>query len=181
MADWLALCRITPVALEATGGSWLPLCALLERRGFEVLRVDPPQVRKIRGRPTSEVPDGQWRQRLHPCGLLASALRPPDEGCIRRRYLRQRAMWLTSAGQPIQPRQKALTQMHITRQHIVSDLTGETGMASMRAILAGERDPVPLAHLRNDRGQHDEATMAKALHGPWREEHLVAVAQAVAL
>jgi transposase len=71
--------------------------------------------------------------------------------------------------------------MHIKLQPVVSDLTGETGMALMRAILAGERDPVPLAHLRHDRGQHDEDTMAKALHGHWREEHRVALAHAVAL
>jgi transposase len=77
--------------------------------------------------------------------------------------------------------QKALTQMNLKLQHVVSDVTGETGMAIIRAILAGERDPVPLARLRNYRCHHDEATIAKARHGQWREEHLFALAQAVAL
>jgi hypothetical protein len=90
-------------------------------------------------------------------------------------------MWLSDASQHIQPRPKALTPMRIKRQHVVSDVTGETGMAIMRAMLAGERDPVQLAHLCHDRCQHDEATMAKALRGQWREEHLLALAQAVAL
>jgi transposase len=76
---------------------------------------------------------------------------------------------------------KALTQMNIKLQHVVSDVTGETGMAIMRAMLAGERDPETLARLRNDRCHHDEETIAKALHGQWREEHLLALAQAVAL
>jgi transposase len=76
---------------------------------------------------------------------------------------------------------KALTQMNLKLQHVVSDVTGETGMAIIRAILAGERDPVKLAHLRHDRCQHDEATIAKALCGQWREEPLFALAQAVAL
>jgi transposase len=76
---------------------------------------------------------------------------------------------------------KALTPMHLTRQHVVSDVTGETGLARMRAMLAGERDPVPVARLRNDRGPHDEETIAQARHGPWREEPLGAFAQAVAL
>lgn len=146
-----------------------------------MLLVDPQQVRKIKGRPKSDVHVCQWRQRLHPFGLLASAFRPPDEVCILRSSLRQRAMWLPYAGQPIQPRQKALTQMNLTLQPVVSDGTGEPGMAIIRAILAGERDPVPLAHLRHDRGQQDEATIAKALPGPWREAHLLALAPAVAL
>lgn len=70
--------------------------------------------------------------------------------------------------------------MHLKLQQGVSDVTGETGMAMSRAILAGERAPVQLAHLRTDRCQQDEATMAKALHGHWREEHRLALAHAVA-
>jgi hypothetical protein len=113
--------------------------------------------------------------------LLAGAFRPPDQVCVRRRDLRQRAMWLSDASPHIQHMPKALTQMHLKLQHVVSDVTGETGMAIIRAMLAGERDPVRLARLRHDRGHHDAETIAKALHGQWREEHLLAVAQAVAL
>jgi transposase len=181
MADWLATCGITTVALESTGVYWIPLFELLESRGFEVLLVDPQQVQKIQGRPKSDVHDCQWLQRLHTFGLLAGAFRPPDQVCVLRSYLRQRAMLLSYASQHIQPRPKALTQMNIKLQHVVSDVTGETGMAIMRAILAGARDPVKLARLRHDRCQHDEATIAKALRGQWRDEHLFALAQAVAL
>src|SRR5687767_10361616 len=109
MADYLALCGITTVALESTGVYWIPLFELLESRGFEVLLVDPQQVRQIRGRPNSDVHDCQWLQRLHTFGLLASAFRPPEQVGILRSYLRQRAMWLTYAGQHIQPMPKALT------------------------------------------------------------------------
>jgi transposase len=92
LADWLAACGITTVALESTGVSWIPRFELVERRGVEVLRVDPPQVQKIKGRPTSDVHDGQWRPRLQTVGLLAGACRPPDHVCVRRSDLRQRAM-----------------------------------------------------------------------------------------
>jgi transposase len=181
LADWLAACGITTVALESTGVYWIPLFELLERRGFEVLLVDPQQVQKIKGRPKSDVHDCQWLQRLHTFGLLAGAFRPPDQVCVLRSYLRQRAMLLSYASQHIQHMQKALTQMNLKLQHVVSDVTGETGMAIIRAILAGERDPVQLARLRNYRCHHDEETIAKALHGQWRDEHLFALAQAVAL
>jgi transposase len=181
LADWLATCGITTVALESTGVYWIPLFELLETRGFEVLLVDPQQVQKIKGRPKSDVHDCQWLQRLHTFGLLAGAFRPTDQVCVLRSYLRQRGMLLTYASQHIQHMQKALTQMNLKLQQVVSDITGMTGMAIIRAILAGERDPVQLAKLRHYRCQHDEAAIAKALHGQWREEHLFALAQAVAL
>jgi transposase len=181
LADWLAACGITTVALESTGVYWIPLFELLECRGFEVLLVEPQQVQKIKGRPQSDVHDCQWLQRLHPFGLLAGAFRPPDQVCVLRSSLRQRAMLLSYASQHIQHMQKALTQMNLKLQHVVSDVTGETGRAIIRAILAGERDPVQVARLRNYRCHHDEETIAKALHGQWRDEHLFALAQAVAL
>jgi hypothetical protein len=146
-----------------------------------VLRVDPPQVQQLNGRPKRDGHDGQWRPRRHTFGLRAGACRPPDQVCVRRSALRQRAMLLSDARQPMQHRHKALRPMHRTRQHVVSDVTGEPGMALMRAMRAGERAPVRWARRRNERCQHDEAPMAKALHGQWRAEHLVALAQAVAL
>jgi transposase len=179
-ADGCAACRSTTVALESTGGSWSPLFELWECRGFEVLLVDPPPVQQIKGRPTSAGPDGQWRPRLQTVGLLAGAFRPPDQVCVLRSYLRQRAMFLSYASQPSQHRQKALTQMHLQLQHVVRDVTGETGMAIRRAMLTGERDPGQWARLRNYRCHHDEETIAKALHGQWRGEQLLALGQAVA-
>jgi transposase len=181
LADWLAACGITTVALESTGVSGIPLFELRERRGVEGLWVDPPQVQTIKGRPKRAVHDGQWRQRLQTVGLLAGAFRPPDHVGVRRSSLRQRAMWLSDASQQIQPMPKALTPMHLTRQHGVSAVTGEPGMAMMRAMLAGARDPVPWARRRNDRCHHDEETIAQALHGQWRDEPLGAWAHAVAL
>jgi transposase len=92
LAAWLTACGITTVALESTGVYGIPLFELLERRGFEVLRVDPPQVQKITGRPKSDVHDCQWLQRLQTFGLLAGAFRPPEQVCVLRSSLRQRAM-----------------------------------------------------------------------------------------
>jgi hypothetical protein len=181
LAAWLVACAITTVAMESTGVSWIPRFALLEARGCAVLVVDPQHVQTIQGRPTSDVHDCQWIQRLHPFGLLASAFRPTDPIGVLRSDLRQRAMLLPSAGQHIQPRHKALTQMHLTLQHVVSDIPGVTGWAILRALLAGARDPVQLAQLRDSRCQPDEAPSARAVEGKWREEHRCSLAPAVAL
>lgn len=169
LADWLATCGLTTIAMAATGVSWMPLFALRETRGCAVLLVDPQQVPTSTGRPTSDVHDCQWIPRLHTFGLLAGAFRPDDQVCVRRRDLRHRARLLTSAAQHIQPMHKALTQRNITLQHGVSNMTGVTGLAILRAILAGERDPHTLAQLRDERCKHDEATSARALQGTWRD------------
>ena len=71
--------------------------------------------------------------------------------------------------------------MHRKRPPVVRDRTGLTGLAILRAIVAGERDPGPWAALRPDRGQRDDAALAQARPGQWREAPRFAVAQAVAL
>jgi transposase len=181
LADWLTVCGVTTVALESTGVFWIPLFELLETRGFAVRLVDPRQVHHTAGRPKSDVHDCQWLQRLHTFGLLAAAFRPDDQVCVLRGYLRQRAMLVTYAAQHVQHMQKALTQMNVKLQHVVSDLTGVTGLAIVRAIVAGQRDPAELAKLRDQRCAHDEAEIARALYGNWRPEHLFALTQAVEL
>jgi transposase len=179
LADWLAACDVTSVALESTGVYWIALFELLERRGFEVLLVDPRQFHQMSGRPKSDVHDCQWLQRLHTCGLLAGAFRPDDQVVVLRSYLRQRADLLLEAGRDIQHLQKALTQMNVKLQHVVTDTVGLTGLSILRAIVAGERDPAKLAKLRDPRCKQDEATIARALQGNWRDEHLFALGQAL--
>jgi transposase len=179
IAEWLTVCAVTTVAMESTGVYWIPLFELLEARGFAVVLVDPREVQRAPGRPKSDVHDCQWLQRLHTYGLLAAAFRPPEQIGVLRSYLRQRATLVTYAGQHIQHMQKALTQMNIKLQHVVSDVTGVTGLAIIKAILAGERNPEQLAKLRDRHCQHDEAEIARALQGNWRAEHLFALQQAV--
>ncbi len=179
LADWLAACGVTSVALESTGVFWIPLFELLERRGFEVLLVDARQFHQMSGRPKTDVHDCQWLQRLHTCGLLAGAFRPDDQVVVLRSYLRQRAALLAEAGRDIQHLQKALTQMNVKLQHVVTDTVGVTGLSIIRAIVAGQRDPAQLAKLRDPRCKQDEATIARALRGNWRDEHLFALEQAL--
>jgi len=180
LATWLTACGIETVAMESTGIYWIPLFEVLSARGFDVKLVDPRQLKHVPGRKT-DVLDCQWLQQLHTFGLLAAAFRPDDAICVLRGYLRQRAMLVTCAAQHIQHMQKALEQMNVKLPEVVTDVTGVTGMAIIRAILAGERKPETLATLRDRRCHHDQATIARALEGTWREEHLFALRQAVDL
>jgi transposase len=181
LADWLAACGVTPVAMESTGISWVPLFELLEARGFEVFLVEPSQARHAPGRPKTDVLDCQWLQRLHRYGLLTASFRPAEQVVVLRSSLRQRQMLVGYAGQHVQHLQKALEQMNVKLAEVVNDITGVTGMAIIRAILGGERDPLQLAKLRTDKCRRTEAEIARALQGNWRDEHLFALQQAVAL
>jgi len=180
LADWLAACRITSVAMESTGVYWIPIFELLETRGFEVYLVNARHIKNVPGR-KSDVKDCQWIQRLHSYGLLNASFRPAAEMVVLRTYLRQRAMLIEHRAAHIQHMQKALQQMNLQLTQVLSDLTGITGMQIIRAVVAGERDPVVLARFRQPGCHSSHDQIAKALTGHYRAEHVFALQQAVAL
>jgi len=178
LADWLDACNVDTVAMESTGVYWIPLYELLESRGFTVLLVNARHVKNVSGR-KSDVLDCQWLQQLMSFGLLRGAFRPADQVCVLRSLSRQRAMLLRSQGRFVQHMQKALTQMNIQLANVISDVAGETGQKILRAIVAGERDGLALARLKNSRIRASEDEIAKSLQGSWRAEHLFALKQAL--
>lgn len=180
IADWLIQCGVTTVALESTGVYWIALFEVLEARGLTVCLVDTRRLKSVPGR-KSDCMDCQWIQQLHTVGLLAPAFRPEQQVTLLRSYLRQRAMLIGYAADHIQHMHKALQQMNLKLANVISDLTGQTGLAIIRAIVAGQRDPQELAKLRDPRCKQDQATIAKSLEGNWRADHLFELAQALEL
>jgi len=180
MADWLLACGVSTVAMESTGIYWIPVFEILESRGFEVRLVNARHVKNVPGR-KSDVLDCQWLQRLHSYGLLEGAFRPSEQVCTLRAYVRQRMNLVRYAASHIQHMQKALAQMNLQLANVVADITGGTGMRIIKAVLAGERDPLVLAQLRDARCKSSEATIARSLQGNFRPEHLFSLKQAVDL
>jgi transposase len=180
LADWLQHCRVQSVAMESTGVYWIPIFELLEARGLEVYLVNARHLKNVPGR-KSDVQDCQWIQRLHSYGLLSASFRPAAEMVALRAYLRQRVMLLEHRAAHIQHMQKALQQMNVQLTQVLSDITGVTGLAIIRAIVAGERDPLVLAQLRNPRCKSSQDEIAKALTGHYRAEHLFGLEQALGL
>lgn len=166
--------------MESTGVYWIPLFQILETRGFEVKLVNAQHVKTLPGRKT-DVLDCQWLQQLHSYGLLAGSFRPMDQICVLRSYIRQRDTLIKSACIHIQRMQKALTLMNVQLHQVVSDLSGTTGMAIIRAMVAGEHNPQTLAALRHHRSQRSEAEIAQALQGDYRREHLFILQQELQL
>jgi transposase len=180
LADWFARCGIKTVVMESTGVYWIPIFEILEQRGFEVMVVNARDAKHVPGRKT-DVSDAEWLQRLHEYGLLRASFRPQAEIAGLRAYLRQRERLLDYAAAHIQHMQKALTQMNLQLHHVMSDITGVTGMTIIRAIVAGERDPNVLASHRDRRCHASVETVCQALVGNYREEHVFALTQALEL
>lgn len=180
LADWLVSVGIQTVAMESTGVYWVPVFEVLQDRGIEAVVANAREVRAVPGR-KSDVNDAQWLQRLHACGLLRASFRPGRDIAALRTYLRLRERHLEYAAAHIQHMQKALTFMNLQLHHVVSDITGVTGMKIIRALVNGERNPQALATLRDVRCKSSLETVRAALEGNYQPEHLFALTQALAL
>jgi transposase len=180
LADWLVKCGVDTIAMESTGVYWIPSFEILEARGLKVYLVNAHHIKNVPGR-KSDYQDCQWIQKLHSWGLLTGSFRPDEEMCALRAYLRHRAQLIQHRAPHILHMQKSLQQMNIQLSQVLSDITGDTGMAIVRAIVAGERDAIKLAQLRDWKCKAPEATFAKALSGNWKDEHIFVLAQSLQL
>lgn len=180
LADWFQSCGVTTVAMESTGVYWIPAFEILEAHGFDVILVNARYAKNVPGRKT-DVSDASWLRQLHSYGLLRGSFRPEAEVATLRAYMRQRERLTEYAAAHIQHMQKALMEMNLQLHHVVSDITGATGMKIIRAIVAGERDPDVLAGYRDVRCKSSVETIKAALIGNDRDEHVFALTQSLEL
>jgi transposase len=180
IGSWLKSYHVKTVAMESTGVYWIPLFEELENQGFECLLISSRCLRRVAGR-KSDVTDAQWIQTLHNYGLLENSFRPQADLVALRTLLRHRVQLVEHRSPHILHMQKALLQMNIQLSQAVTDVTGVTGQAIIRAILSGVRDPKMLAALREPGCKKSEEELGRALTGTWREEHLFVLKQSVAL
>lgn len=179
-ADWLVKCGVETVAMESTGIYWTPIFDILEKSDIEVCLVNARHLKNVSGRKT-DVSDCEWLYQLHTYGLLRGSFHPPDKIRALRALARHREMLVSYRAAHIQHMQKALEMMNLKLNYVLSDITGVTGMAIIRSILAGERNPRRLAQHRDGKCKHSEAEIAKALQGNYRRENVFALQQAVEL
>lgn len=180
LAEWFRSCGVTSVAMESTGVYWIPAFEILEQHGFDVILVNARYAKNVPGRKT-DVSDASWLRQLHSYGLLRGSFRPEAEIATLRSYLRQRERLIEYAAAHIQHMQKALMEMNLQLHHVVSDITGTTGMRIIRALVAGERDPNVLATCRDVRCHSTIDTIQAALIGNDRDEHIFALTQSLDL
>jgi transposase len=179
LRDWLKAQGVRSVAMEATGVYWLPLYGVLEAAGMEVRMVNGRQTRNLPGRKT-DMKDSQWGATLHMHGLLRAGFVPPADIRRLQDYLRLRADHVASAATSVQHMQKALERMNIKLHDVISSLAGTSGLAVVRAIVAGERAPQALLALCDAQIRRAKAEpVLESLRGTWDAEHIFALRQAL--
>ena len=178
LSDWLKKCSIETVAMEATGSYWMPLYEILEKEGFEVYLVNGRHVKNVAGR-KSDVQDCQWLQQLHSYGLLRKSFIPEAITKELRHLVRHRDNVIRCSARQVQIMQKTLIEMNMHLQNVISDITGDTGMAIIRSIIAGERDVRVLAQHRDPRCKSSVEVIEKSLLGHYKEESLFTLKQAL--
>jgi len=178
LADWLQRCRVDTVAMESTGVNWIALFQILEARGIEVHLVNAQHVHHVPGR-KSDVLDCQWLQYLHSVGLLKASFRPEHAVCEIRSLMRHRQNLVEMSCVHVQHMHKSLDQMNLQIHHVISDITGVTGLAIVDAIVAGKTNPKELAQLRDYRIKASIETVTKSLVGDYRAEHIFTLKQSL--
>jgi transposase len=169
--DWLKQSNIVSVAMEATGVYWTILYSMLIATDIEVLLVNPRDFKKMKDKKT-DVCDAEYLQLYHSYGLLEGAIIPEQKISELRTYSRTREKVVEEAAINIQKMQKALINMNLRLDNVLSDISGVTGLTIIRAILAGERDPKKLASYRDKRCKKSEEEIEDSLNGFYRDDHL---------
>jgi transposase len=169
MGDWMESLGVRSVAMESTGVYWKPIWNLLEDR-FELMLCNARDVKNVPGRKT-DVRDCQWLAQLLQHGLLRSSFVPPKPQRELRDLTRHRAQ-LTGEHTRVSNRiAKTLEDANVKLASVASDILGKSGRLMLKAIIAGEDDPIALADLaqRKMRGKIPE--LRKALQGGVSEHH----------
>lgn len=177
LCEWLVSNDIKTVAMESTGFYWKQLFVMLQSYDIEVYLVNASFTKNVQGRKPSDRADAQWIWQLHSAGLLPASFQPDIFTEELRTYVRHRKRLIQDASRCVNRMQKSLTLMNIHLPVVLSDITGKSGKAIIKAILGGERNPAKLARLADPRVKTDQATIKKALTGFWRKDHLFELRQ----
>lgn len=177
IALWLLQCKVDTVAMESTGVYWKQLFVVLQEHGLEVFLVNSRHVKNVTGKKTDEE-DARWIQRLHTCGLLNNSFQPAEEVRTLRSLTRQRKSICQEKTICINKMTKALNEMNIKLNYVLSDLKSVSGQNIIGAIVQGERAPEKLIGLVHHKVQADYEDILKALKGSWREECVFELKQA---
>jgi transposase len=143
------------VTLESTSDCWRIWFFVLEACGLAVQLVNAAQAKNLPGRPKTDKLDAMRLARLTEMGLLRASFVPPKAVRDLRDYTRMRTRLTQERTRCWQRLEKLLE----------SALVKVSSVASIRAIIAGQRDPKVLAALARGsmKAKHDD--LVEALDG----------------
>ena len=169
LQEWLSAHGVTHVAMEATGVYWKPVWHLLEGH-FELVLANAQHIRNVPGR-KSDVSDAAWIADLLAHGLIRSSFVPPAPIQELRDLTRTRKQLVREISQHASRIQKVLEDANLKLGSVLSDVLGKSGRAILRALIAGQTDPVKLADLAQGTARKKRSELIQALHGRIRAHH----------
>jgi len=179
LADWLAAQGVTHVAMEATGIYWKPIWHILEGR-FELVLANAAHIRNVPGR-KSDVNDAVWISDLLAHGLIRASFVPPAQIQDVRDLTRTRTQLAREVAQHIQRIQKTLENANIKLTSVISNIIGTSGRRILKAMIAGETNPIKLAELGSTRLKCPRAELTAALDGRVTAHHRFLIAHHLSL
>ena len=179
LADWLAAQGITHVAMEATGIYWKPIWHILEGR-FELVLANAAHIRNVPGR-KSDVNDAVWISDLLAHGLIRASFVPPAQIQDVRDLTRTRTQLAREVAQHIQRIQKTVENANIKLTSVISNIIGTSGRRILKAMIAGETNPIKLAELGSTRLKRPRAELTAALDGRVTAHHRFLIAHHLSL
>lgn len=172
LAKALQSAGVTHVAMEATGVYWMALYEVLEQHGLIVTLINPRHFKNVDAQKT-DVKDCQWLHQLHAHGLLKASHIAPDIYRELKTYLHQREINQKQKSDTLNRIHRQLTLMNLKVQHLVSDIEGVSAMKMIRAIAAGQQDPVTLLSLADvKKFKASEEQLLESLKGMYKKQHV---------
>jgi transposase len=164
LAAWLQEEQVTHVAMESTGVYWKPIHNILEGGQLELLVVNARHVKAVPGRKT-DVKDAEWLADLLRHGLLRASFVPDRQQRELRELVRYRRVVIEQRGDVARRIQKVLEGANIKLGDVASDVLGVSGMAMLKALVAGQANPVALADLAKKGLKRKRPQLERALLG----------------
>jgi transposase len=166
---WLLAAGCTHVGMESTGVYWMPVYAVLEG-GFELVVGNAHRIKNVPGRKT-DIKDAEWLADLLRHGLIAKSFVPARPLRELRDLLRYRRKLVEAQTAERNRLLKLLEQANIKLASVATNVFGVSGMALLKALLAGEQTPAQIAQLAKGRLRLKLTDLALALEGKLEAHH----------
>jgi transposase len=175
LADWLEQAGCTHVAMEATGVYWKPVWHILEGRFHQIL-ANAAHIKAVPGR-KSDTHDATWISDLLAHGLIRPSFVPPQPIQEVRDLTRTRKQLTRGIVQHTQRIQAVLEEANVKLSSVITEILGASGRRILKAIVAGETNPMKLAELGGPRLAATKSELADALQGRVRAHHRFLIGQ----
>ena len=164
LVSWLKETDCEMAAMESTDSYWKPVYNILEEEHIPIMIVNAQHIKGVPGRKT-DVKDAEWIADLVRHGLVKASYIPNREQRELREMTRYRQEMIEEHARELNRIQAVLEGCNIKLGSVITDISGKSGMAILKAIISGETDPIVLSELAEGRARNKLQEMRRALQG----------------